>query len=103
MLINGGGYLSPTTTAGREVRNSRVGESEDLECIDLKKLLEMFIVHENRSVAYQCCSTTLRFILKYRNSEELVEQLNTALAILMTEVIQMNHIKELQVGFLELF
>jgi len=57
----------------------------------------MFIIHDNLSVAYQCCSTTLRIVLKYRNSDELVEQLNTALAVLMTEFIQTNNIKELQV------
>ena len=35
--------------------------------IDLKKLLQMFTIHNNIQVAYQCCSTTLRIILKYRN------------------------------------
>ncbi|CAF2979713.1 unnamed protein product [Rotaria sp. Silwood2] len=97
-LINGGGYISPTSTS------------------DLKKLLQMFTIHNNIQVAYQCCSTTLRIILKYRNIsnissiesennelfssqnvlDDLIEHLNTALAVLLTEVIQSNNLKELQ-------
>jgi hypothetical protein len=76
--------------------------------IDLKNLLQMFTIHNNIQVAYQCCSTTLRIILKYRNTsnisssflnifDDLIEQLNTALAVLLTEIIQSNSIKELQV------
>ncbi|CAF4327633.1 unnamed protein product, partial [Adineta steineri] len=89
-LISGGGYISPMRAA------------------DLKKLLQMFTIHNNIQVAYQCCSTTLRIILKYRNTsnisstesqnglDDLIEHLNTALAFLLTEVIQSNNIKELQ-------
>jgi hypothetical protein len=69
--------------------------------IDLKNLLQMFTIHNNIQIAYQCCSTTLRIILKHRNisssSDDLIEHLNTALAVLLTEVIQSNSIKELQV------
>ncbi len=76
--------------------------------IDLKNLLQLFTIHDNIQVAYQCCSTTLRIILKYRNTsnistssqnilDDLIEHLNTALAVLLTEVIQSNSIKELQV------
>jgi hypothetical protein len=72
--------------------------------IDLKNLLQMFTIHNNISVAYQCCSTTLRIILKYRNisssSDDLIEHLNTALAVLLAEVIQSNSMKELQVCFI---
>jgi hypothetical protein len=68
----------------------------------------MFTIHNNIQVSYQCCSTTLRIILKYRNTsnissssqnilDDLIEHLNTALAVLLTEVIQSNSIKELQV------
>ncbi|CAF4338752.1 unnamed protein product, partial [Adineta steineri] len=90
-LISGGGYISPMRAA------------------DLKNLLQMFTIHNNIQVAYQCCSTTLRIILKYRNTsnisstesqnglDDLIEHLNTALAFLLTEVIQSNNIKELQV------
>lgn len=70
--------------------------------IDLKNLLQMFTIHNNIQVAYQCCSTTVRIILKYRSTSEhhlddLIEHLNTALAVLLTEVIQINNEKELQV------
>jgi hypothetical protein len=76
--------------------------------IDLKNFLQLFTIHDNIQVAYQCCSTTLRIILKYRNTsnissssqnilDDLIEHLNTALAVLLTEVIQSNSIKELQV------
>jgi hypothetical protein len=82
VLINGGGYISPASIS------------------DLKNLLQMFTIHNNISVAYQCCSTTLRIILKYRNisssSDDLIEHLNTALAVLLAEVIQSNSMKELQ-------
>jgi hypothetical protein len=83
----------------------------------------MFTIHDNTQVAYQCCSTTLRLILKYRTIlnipssdlsptkklrdnesffsqkilDDLIEHLDTALAFLLTEVIQSNNIKELQV------
>ncbi|CAM4756251.1 unnamed protein product [Rotaria magnacalcarata] len=94
-LITGGGYITPTSTS------------------DLKKLLQMFIIHNNIPVAYQCCSTTLRIILKYRNIssmesqnnelfsshnvlDDLIEHLNTALAVLLTNVIQANELRELQ-------
>lgn len=100
----------------------------------------MFTIHNNQQVAYQCCSTTLRLILKYRTNsvpiatglnellsvrlelivssfasespskkardhevffspkilDELIEHLDTALAYLLTEVIQSNRPKELQ-------
>jgi hypothetical protein len=72
--------------------------------IDLKNLLQMFTIHNHIPVAYQCCSTALRIVLKYRNisssSDDLIEHLNTALAILLAEVIQSNNMKELQVCFL---
>ena len=99
----------------------------------------MSTIHDNLQVAYQCCSTTLRLILKYRTNltqstsgfrsssiffffylfffleslskksrdhqvffsakvlEELIEHLDTALAFLLTEIIQSNRPKELQV------
>lgn len=68
----------------------------------------MFTIHNNIQIAYQCCSTTLRIILKYRNTsnvsssssnllEDLIEHLNTALVVLLTEIIQSNKHKELQV------
>ncbi|CAF1303213.1 unnamed protein product, partial [Adineta ricciae] len=97
-LINGGGYISPKCAP------------------DLKKLLQMFTIHNNIELAYQCCSTTLRIVLKYRNTshisstpsqnnelfssqavlDDLTDYLNTTLAVLLTEEIQCNHIKELQ-------
>ena len=70
--------------------------------IDLKNLLQMFTIDNNIRIAYQCCSTTLRIILKYRNtssSDDLIDHLNTALAVLLAEVIQSKDMKELQVCF----
>jgi len=88
---------------------------------DLKQLLEKFTIYTNLQVAYQCCSTTLRLILKYRTNltvtspespekrsrdhelvlsaktlDELIEHLDTALAFLLTETIDSNRIKELK-------
>ncbi len=62
----------------------------------------MFTIDNNIRIAYQCCSTTLRIILKFRNtssSDDLIEHLNTALAVLLAEVIQSKNMKELQVCF----
>lgn len=74
----------------------------DLSLIDLKNFLQMFTIHHNIPVAYQCCSTTLRIVLKYRHlsfsPDDLVEHLNTALAVLLAEVIQTHRTKELQVS-----
>lgn len=75
---------------------------EDFSWIDLKNFLQMFTIHHDIPVAYQCCSTTLRIVLKYRHlsfsSDDLVEHLNTALAVLLAEVIQSHRTKELQVS-----
>ncbi|CAF3096008.1 unnamed protein product [Rotaria sp. Silwood2] len=65
-LINRGGYISPTF-------------------IFKKKLLQMFTIHNTIQVAYQCCSTKLRIILKYRNISNL-----------SSVAIQSNNLKELQ-------
>lgn len=92
--------------------------------VELKQLLQMFTIHNNLPLAYQCCSTILRLVLKYRTNltavvdsptkrtrdhevvlsakslDELIEHLDTAMGFLLTETIQSNRIKLLQVTFI---
>ena len=69
-LINGGGYISPKCAPGRIIL-----KRFSIKCnyqLDLKKLLQMFTMHNNIELAYQCCSTTLRIVLKYRNTSHIL-------------------------------
>ena len=126
-LINRGGYISPGSAAGEHSLLVDAASHYYLaRFTDLKQLLQMFTIHDNLQVAYQCCSTTLRLILKHRTSlnangaglaespgknsrdgeslfspkilDDLIEHLDTALAFLLTEILQTNRVKELQVS-----